>query len=377
MDTESKARVSSTLTEDENQLLRRYSRPVLLRYATEHGIKYSHIDNRHPSRREILEDLGRENKDTSKELSRIVDLRKGLRQWTLKEKAIELGVDEEGLSPLALATRIYCKDRQALEELHDYQSAAPRTSTTAFVTTEDISSATLDKAIKHLPRLITEKLSDKRKGTIAQLDRVASIGDDVRFVVSVEQRKRINERPKSPKYPGRKGPHIDYILRYIRASYNRSSRMLRMSAPSALSESFVSCFSTAALKRTDAFSKVQPDRTKIHTIFTSETTRKELAKRGIRVTELELREVPLEGYPSRLLLQGDDLVKTVTHLEENGIRLVGPNLSEVAKISQSFDNKRIAFEFPSGRYSEVGQINAQDRENINVLLRRLGLSTLT
>ena len=368
--------MSSTPTEDENQLLRRYSRPILLQYAAVHGIKYSHIDNRHPSRREILADLRRESKDAPKELSRIVDLRKGLRQWTLKEKAIELGVDEEGLSPLALATRIYIKDRQALQELHDYQSAAPRTTTTAFVTKEDISSATLDKAIERLPKLISEKLSDKGKDTIAQLDRVASIGDDIRFVVSVDQRRRINERPKSPKYPGRKGSYLAYPLRYIRASYNRSSRTLRMSAPSALSEGFVSCFSAAVLKRTDGFFKVQPDRTKIHTIFTSESMRKDLTNRGIRVTELELREVPLEGYPSRLQLQGDDLVKTVTHLEENGIRLLGPNLSEIVKISLSFDHKRIAFEFPSGKYYEVGQINAQDRENINALLGRLGLSTL-
>jgi len=363
--------------DDLKRLKTSFSRAILLDYAGSKGLKYENITNRHPTRDEVLEKLKEKDADSHDKLLKILDLRRGVREQLLVEKAKELGVYKEGLRRLALATRIYVKNPQVLEDLYKFQRAEPKRSTFGFFSKRSLTEDRLKRAVGNFPQLIEEKLSEPDKDAIATVDSLSRVGGELRFVVTVDREKMTVERPKSPKFPGRKGRHPDYPMKRIRGTYNESSKVLRVSAIKDVAQKVVECFSEAAFDAPDVFEKESANLGRAPLIFSKGALRNELEARNIRVTELELREVPLAGSPSKIAMQGDDLVKTMAQLEEAGIPLLGENLSRVVAISLSFDGKRIEIDLSKGKQGHVGNMTDQEKEELDEFLKRWGIFAKT
>jgi hypothetical protein len=296
-----------------------------------------------------------------------------LRYQVLAEKAKELGLFKEGVAKLVLATRIYCKDPNSLEELHKYQQYQPKRSTFGYMADNEVDQTTLDKGLKLLPGLIEKNLSDADKKGIGTLEGKTMVGDELRMVVNVDREKFQNERPKDPKFPGRKGSHYDYPLRRIIVNYNRKTNVLRVSAMNEWADKTAHTISPALFGKEDSFAKQTPDAEKAHVIFTNDSLKKNLQSESIRVTELELRQLPLKGSPSRMLLEGDDLIETINQLEAKEIKLIGANLSQIASLRLELNGKKIELDIVKGNVREIGNLEPAEKITLEKALKKWGI----
>jgi hypothetical protein len=348
-----------------------YGRQSLLEYAKAKGVIFKKITRKKPSREEVLAKVLSKEKNAVNELLEILKLRRGLKLWTLTEKSKELGIYDVTLKRQALAVRIYCEDPEALRDLQLYQRTEPRQSTLAFIAKKSIPADKL--CDEDTLRDIVEERLTLSEDAIATLDKLTRVGDNIRYVINFDNKKRTVERNPSVKFPGRKGTHDDYPLKRVVATYDLKSKVLRVSALKGKAEQVVRSLSEALTGKEDFFEEDKPAMDKAPLLFTDKVLRDSIQEENFKVVDIVLLKLPLEGGVSRLHLEGDDLVETIAQFDKVGIPLIGQNLSEIALLTLMYNKKRLTLDFIRGNTKTVGKFSEDELAKIGDILKRWGI----
>ncbi len=351
-----------------------YSRDTYLELAIAKGVNYPRetITRSKPSLKQVLLGLASQKVTNPAEvLDEVRRLKRGVRLVLLQERARELHLDLDGISEDAfkVAIHIYAANPKELEDLQRFNSKEHIRSTFGYLALEQVSENRFSEAVANGRKFIEGQLRDPKLGSIGTIEKVEISSDYVRIHINIDKKQHMSERPEDPRFPGRKGPHDDFPLHKIVASFEKKTNSLRVSAFEGYADKVVQGISEALFGAPDYFVKEEPDPATVQTIFTDETLRHELASFG-RVTELELTDLALEGAPSRLLLQGDDLIATIDALAKKDVLLLGENLSRVKKIVFTMNNKSVALFYDKGKMREVGDFGEQELSHLRQFFAR-------
>ncbi len=349
-----------------------YPREALLEFAKAKGVSFAEITPKIPSKVQVLNQITAKDKKAVAELEEINELRQRLKLWTLTEKAKELGVYDDGLKKITLAVRIYCKDSDALRDLQRYQRTEPKQSTLAFVSKKEIPAEKLcdESAL----RTIVEQKLTTGNDAIATLDALARVGDNVRYVVNLDNKKKTVERSPSVKFPGRKGTHDDFPLKRVVATYNLKSGILQVSALKDKAEQVVRCISEAACGNEDLFEEDKPSMDKASLIFTDSDLQAACQESDIKLVELKLLRLPLEGGISMLHLQGDNVFDTIRQFQAASLPpIVGDGASEIALLTFMLNNKKMTLDFTRGNARTVGKFTDEELAKMSDVMKRWGI----
>lgn len=353
-----------------------FGRKFLLAYAKVKGVEFARITQKTPTKEQLEHALRSRRFNYLEDLRNVMKLRQRLNLGLLTSKAKELGVLTQEISDdkIALSIAIYCKDRTALEELHLYQQSEPKRSTFAFIPSSVIPLTTWVERAPRFAELITRRLSNPVDGGLATLKHESQVGDKLRFVIEFDRKKHVLERGPESRLPGRKGPHDDFPLGKMVATYDANAKRLEVSAFAEKSGIVVQCLSEALTGKSDYFQPRLPSATKAITLLTQKDAKEELSSSQIRIIELQLRGIPWKGSPTFLHMQGDDLLQTVEQLDGAGVPLLGDSLSRIALITLKLDNsRRMTIDFENAKTKTVGRFTGQEEGDVQEFLRRWGI----
>jgi len=338
------------------------------------GVTYDRSMKR-PTKTQILLALSKKGISKPDELLRDIQLlKRRLRLSTLIQKAMELGVysKELGDDKFKLAIHIYCKSKNAMEELNRYYQVTPRHVTVHFETDNLIS---LDEWLKHEEDIKTEvnQRLTQSPNSITTVDKITRLGNVVQLQVGTDSKTHIVERKESEGYPNREGPYDAFPLRRMTVTFDSQTQILQVSSHPSKTTSIVEAISQALTGDTSAFHPRIPSSTQAVEAFNDPKVVEELEKNGVRITEMKLRNIPLNGNPSYLHLQGENLLDTIKQFDEAGVPILGENLSEIESIAFEMEGSgKITVYYGNGKREITGEFSPEDLTTIESLISGWG-----
>lgn len=351
----------------------RYSQKSLLLFSELNGIKYSgKITSKNPNKEKILNDLQSKKAQLLDDLNQILELNRYLRTGDINIKAKELSLiisTEDGR--LDILIKIWCKNPNELKKLVDYRGIDPSRS----MFSSNQVQLSLDKFMEKqdvLKKLINENLSEGKE-SIVTLDKISNCGKKIRFEIHYDKKQRVKERKASPEFPGRAGPYRDiFPERKMYVEFNEDDGKFKVSATNK-AQNVLKVISKAIFGKDDAISIQKPTSVSFYDNIKTKESKKMMKEKDIKVTEVELLNLPLEGSPSYMKLKGNNLLETFDQLATNKVPVLGKGLSEIKTMTIFIGKNRIQVDYGRGNQRRTGRISEEEGANIDKLLIDLGL----